>query len=87
MVVIFSGAAMVIGGSTGWILPETKTSLTSDVMRLDFPVLSSPQTTILTESAMAGADAHVVTSLLRSSVVELVCGSGAFVASAEWSDG
>jgi hypothetical protein len=35
---------MEMGGRTGWILFVTKTSLTSDVIRLDLPVPSSPQT-------------------------------------------
>lgn len=52
VVVIFSGAPIVIGGSTGCIFPDTQRSFTKDVMRLDFPVFSSPQTTILTDSAI-----------------------------------
>lgn len=52
VVVTFSGVpmlgGMVIWGRTDWILFVTKTSLTSEVMRLDFPVASSPQTHILT---------------------------------------
>jgi len=38
---------VVICGRTDWIL-FTKTSLTSEVIRLDFPVPSSPHTQILT---------------------------------------
>jgi hypothetical protein len=38
----------VIWGRTDWILLVTKTSFTREVMRLDFPVPSSPQTQILT---------------------------------------
>jgi hypothetical protein len=39
---------IVIWGRTDWILLVTKTSFTREVMRLDFPVPSSPQTQILT---------------------------------------
>lgn len=35
---------MEMGGKTGWILLVTKRSLTSEVIRLDLPVPSSPQT-------------------------------------------
>lgn len=52
IVVIPSGAPMVMGGSTGCIFPETKISFTNEVIKLDFPVFSSPQTTILTDSAI-----------------------------------
>lgn len=52
VVVTFSGVpmegGMVIWGRTDWILCVTKTSLTSEVMRLDFPVPSSPQTQMRT---------------------------------------
>ena len=46
VVVTFSGVpiGMVIWGRTGWILDVTKTSLTSDVIRLDLPAPSSPHT-------------------------------------------
>ena len=46
-VVTFSGVPIVGGivicGNVGWILLVTKVSLTSEVMRLDFPDPSSPQ--------------------------------------------
>jgi hypothetical protein len=38
---------MDIRGKTDWILFVTKTSLTREVMRLDFPTPSSPQTQII----------------------------------------
>ena len=60
VVVIFSGAVMVIGGRTGCIRPEINTFFTNAVMRLDFPVFSSPQTTILTESAMSFASKPIL---------------------------
>ena len=44
VVVIPSGAPIVMGGSTGCIFPETKISFTNNVIKLDFPVFSSPQT-------------------------------------------
>ena len=52
VVVTFSGVpmlgGMVICGRTGWILLVTNWSLTSEAMRLDLPVLSSPQTQMRT---------------------------------------
>ncbi len=52
VVVTFSGVPMVGGmvtcGSTDWILLATKTSLTSEAIREDLPVPSSPQTQIRT---------------------------------------
>lgn len=52
VVVTFSGLPLVGGmvtwGRTDWILLATKTSLTSEAIRLDFPVPSSPQTQIRT---------------------------------------
>lgn len=56
VVVTFSGVPMlggiVICGSTGWILLFMNWSLTSEAMRLDLPVPSSPQTHIRTDSLM-----------------------------------
>lgn len=53
VVVTFSGVPMlggiVIWGRTDWILLVTKTSLTREVIRLDFPVPSSPQTQMRTD--------------------------------------
>lgn len=43
----------VIWGRVGWILEVTKTSLTSEVMRLDFPVPSSPHTQMRTRAEKA----------------------------------
>lgn len=55
VVVTFSGVpilgGIVICGRTDCILLVTKTSLTKEVMRLDFPVPSSPQTHIRTEAS------------------------------------
>lgn len=52
VVVTFSGVPMVGGmvicGRTVWILLATKTSLTREAMRLDFPVPSSPHTQMRT---------------------------------------
>lgn len=57
VVVTFSGVPMVGGivicGRTDWILFVTKTPLTREVMRLDFPVPSSPQTQIRTAACHA----------------------------------
>ena len=54
VVVTFSGVpmlgGMVVCGRTGWILVVTKTSLTREATKLDFPTDSSPQTQILTEA-------------------------------------
>lgn len=52
VVVTFSGVpivgGIVIWGRIGWILFVTKTPLTSEVIKLDLPVPSSPQTQIRT---------------------------------------
>lgn len=52
VVVTFSGVpmlgGMVIRGRTAWILLVIKVSLTSEVIKLDLPAPSSPQTHIRT---------------------------------------
>jgi hypothetical protein len=49
---------IVICGRTDWIL-FTKTSLTSEVIRLDFPVPSSPHTQILTTKGQLDSSSKV----------------------------
>lgn len=59
VVVTFSGVpipgGMVVCGKTGWIFVVTKTSLTREATRLDFPTDSSPQTQILTAAYLVSA--------------------------------
>lgn len=56
--VTFSGVpivgGMVICGRTGWILFVTNTPLTREVIKLDLPVPSSPQTQMRTSPTLVG---------------------------------
>lgn len=80
VVVTFSGVpilgGMVIWGRTGWILFVTKTSFTKLVMRLDFPVPSSPHKHMRTTAHVSGSIASWSNLPHGGDLDHFTCGHG-----------